>query len=98
MIVRISDDAEVDLAAGAAFYDQHGPDVGDHFCDSLLTDIDSLSVIGGVHSKRFGFHCMATKRFPYAIYYTMDAETVSVIAVLDERRDPKWIQQRLDRE
>lgn len=28
MIVRISDDAEDDLAAGIAFYDQHGSAVG----------------------------------------------------------------------
>lgn len=67
MIVLISDDAEMDLADGVAFYDQHGTEIGDHFSNSLLADIQSLSVVGGVHGKRFGYHCMAANRFPYAI-------------------------------
>ena len=97
MIVLISDDAEIDLADGVAFYDQHGPEIGDHFCSSLLADVQSLSVVGGVHAKRFGYYCMAAKRFPYAIYYTIDETTAFVVAILDERRDPKWIQRRLTR-
>jgi hypothetical protein len=38
---------------------------------------------------------MAAKRFPYAIYYTVEGATVSVVAVLDERRDPEWVKSRL---
>jgi hypothetical protein len=34
MIVLLSDDAEVDIAEGAAFYDQHGSEIGDRFCNS----------------------------------------------------------------
>jgi len=97
MIVQISDDAESDLADGVAFYDQHGLEVGDHFRDSILADLQSLSVFGGVHSKRFGYHCMAAKRFPYAIYYLANETTVFVVAILDERRDPEWIRRRLAR-
>lgn len=97
MIVMISDDAEVDLVDGVAFYDQHGLEIGDHFCNSLLEDVQSLSVVGGVHSQRFGYYCKAAKRFPYAIYYTIDETTVFVVAILDERRDPNWIKRRLAR-
>lgn len=97
MIVLISDDAEVDFADGVAFYDQHGPEIGDHFADSVLADVQSLSVVDGVHAQRFGFYCMAAKQFPYAIYYTIHEATVFVVAILDERRDPKWIQRRLTR-
>ena len=97
MIVLISDDAEIDLADGVAFYDRHGPEIGDHFCDSLLADVQSLSVVGGVHAKRFGYYCMAAKRFPYGIYYTIDETAVFIVAILDERRDLAWIQRRLNR-
>lgn len=97
MIVLISDDAEIDIADGVAFYDQHGSEVGDYFCNSLLADVKSLSVVGGIHSQRFGYYCMGAKRFPYVIYYTIDETTVFVVAILDERRDPKWIQRRLTR-
>jgi plasmid stabilization system protein ParE len=97
MIVLISDDAEIDIADGVAFYDQHGSDTGNHFCNSILEDVQSLAVGGGVHAKRFGYHCKASGRFPYAIYYTVDEATVLVVAVLDERRDPDWIERRLAR-
>ncbi len=97
MNVRISDEAERDLSDGVAFYCRNGIAVGDYFRNSLIADLRSLSVLGGVHSKRLGYHCMAAKRFPFAVYYTCDGETVDVIAVLDERRDPDWIQQRLRR-
>jgi plasmid stabilization system protein ParE len=97
VIVRVSDDAERDLADGIAFYDQHGHQIGDHFLNSVLGDLGALSVLGGVHVKRYGYHWMAAKRFPFAIYYTLDGDKVFVIAVLDERRDPHWIQERLNR-
>lgn len=95
MNVQVSEDAERDLSTGIAFYNQNGSQVGDHFRNSLIADLQSLSLLGGVHSKRFGYYCMAAKRFPFAVYYLCDEVTVSVVAVLDERRDPNWIQRRL---
>lgn len=41
---------------------------------------------------------MLSKRFPYAIYYTVDEDLVSVYAVLDCRQDPRMIEDRLRRE
>ena len=34
-------------------------------------------------------HQMLAKRFPYAIYYQLQGNKVTVIAVLDCRQDPK---------
>ena len=95
MMVRLSDDAERDLVAGIAFYNQHGLEVGAYFRESILNDIAALEILGGVHAQRHGFHCMPAKRFPFAIYYAMADLVVSVMAVLDERRNPQWIEQRL---
>lgn len=97
MIVTLSDDAERDLRDGIAFYDQHGREVGGYFLDSITADLRSLCVLGGVHAKRYGFHCMGAKRFPYAVYYFVAGDIVSVVAILDERRDPDWIERRLKR-
>jgi len=41
------------------------------------------------------FHWTLAKRFPYAIYYTLADDLVSVHAVLDCRQDPKRIEERL---
>ena len=63
-----------------------------------MADLRSLGVMGGVYAKRYGFHCMSAKRFPYAVYYFVVGELVSIVAILDERRDPNWIEWRLKRE
>jgi plasmid stabilization system protein ParE len=70
------------------FYDRHG--VGGYFLDSLLSDIDSLVLYGGIHRKIFGFYRMLSRRFPYAIYYLIEAEEVVVVyRVLDCRQNPR---------
>lgn len=38
---------------------------------------------------------MLSRVFPYAIYNRFSKDIVAIIAVVDTRRDPKWIQTRL---
>ena len=84
-----------DLEEGRQFYDRKEPGIGDYFFDSLISDIESLKLFAGIHSKRFGYHRMFSKRFPFAIYYDLEEDTAIVIAVLDMRRDPAWIHGKL---
>ena len=74
------------LDDGRLFYDEKETGVGDYFWDSLVADIESLTIYAGVHSKKFGYHRMPAKRFPYAIYYEIHDDTAYVIAVLPMRR------------
>ncbi len=87
----------VDLEEGRLFYDEKEQGVGDYFFDSLISDLESLKLYAGIHSKRFGFHRMFSKRFPFAIYYKIDKDIASVVAVLDMRRHPSWIRGNLDK-
>ena len=80
---------------GKAFYDSKEPGVGDYFFDSLLADMQSLFVYGGVHRRVFGLYRMLAKRFPYAIYYEVADDIAYVVAVLPMRRDPTWIHKKL---
>ncbi|HBE72487.1 MAG TPA: hypothetical protein DDW52_30510 [Planctomycetaceae bacterium] len=59
MNVELSDDAERDLLNGIVFYDQNSRQAGDHFLASITADIRSLSLLGGIHATRHGFHCMS---------------------------------------
>ncbi|NOT84374.1 MAG: type II toxin-antitoxin system RelE/ParE family toxin [Methylococcaceae bacterium] len=93
--IQILVDAGNDLEEGRAFYDQQGESIGDYFWDSLLSDIESLIIFGGIHSKKLGFYRMLSKRFPYAIYYDLNGVTVSVVAILPMRRDPVWITKKM---
>ena len=95
MNIVILPSAREDLADAVAFYERQGDGLGGYYLESLFSDIDSLRVYSGVHHKVFGFHRLLSKRFPYAIYYLAEKETVFVRAVLDCRRDPAWIRKRL---
>jgi hypothetical protein len=56
---------------------------------------DSLALYGGMHRQTGGYFVMLSKRFPYAIYYKVEAEVAVVWRVLDCRRDPRWIRTQL---
>jgi hypothetical protein len=67
-----------------------------NFLDSLYSDIDSLVITAGMHPKVFGdYHRMLSKRFPFAVYYRTSGNIARVYAVIDCRRNPTWIRQRL---
>ena len=89
MQIFLTRSAERDLLDGHAFYERQAPGVGTYFLDSLFADIDSLVLYAGIHPKPDGrFHRTLAKRFPYAIYYQMVGELLTVVAVLDCRRSP----------
>ena len=96
MRVRILSSALDDLAIGREFYERQAEGIGDYFFDSLFSDIDSLSLFGGIHRKTLGFHRLLAHRFPYAIYYKMNSKaSVVVYRVLDCRQNPAKIRRAL---
>ncbi|MEI8079516.1 MAG: type II toxin-antitoxin system RelE/ParE family toxin [bacterium] len=95
MRIKILFSAVEDLQVGRLFYEKQGQSLGEYFFDSLFSDIDSLTLYAGIHQKVFGYHRLLSKRFPYAVYYTLDADLAVVFRVLDLRRDPKRIRQAL---
>lgn len=95
MKIQILDEAEQDLVDGFRFYEAQDQGLGDYFFDSLFSDIDSLQLYAGIHNRHFGYHRLLSKRFPFAIYYRVSGKIVRVHAILDCRRNPAWIEQRL---
>ena len=95
MNVRIRPSAEDDLADGFAFYENQQAGLGSYFLDCLSADLDSLALYGGIHRRVFDAHRALSRTFPFAIYYDVIEDTAHVKAVLDCRRDPKWIQKKL---
>ena len=95
MIVKISSDAEADISKGYWFYEEQRPGLGDYFRDCIVADIDSLALYGGIHEMSFGHHRKLASRFPFVIYYKVDDDVVTVVAVLDARRDPSRARDRL---
>ena len=96
MKVRILTTANKDLIDGYRFYEKQGEGLGTYFPDTLFSDIDSLRIYAGMHPKYFEkYHRLLSKRFPFAVYYRTENDIVFVYAVLDCRRNPAWIRERL---
>jgi hypothetical protein len=95
MKLEILDLAKNDLIEGYHFYQAQEPGLGSYFLDTLYSDIDSLRIFGGIHRKAYkNLHRSLSKRFPFAIYYTVEGETIRVRSVVDCRRNPSWIRKQ----
>ncbi len=93
--VFILDEAVDDLNEGKAFYDLQATGIGDYFWDCLISDIESLIIYAGIHSKKLDLFQMFAKRFPYTIYYELIENIAYVVAVLPMRRNPSWIMSKI---
>ena len=97
MKLKILPAANEDLINGYHFYEPQSPGLGSYFLDSLFSDIDSLLIFHGIHQQFFGkYYRLLSKRFPFAVYYTVEKQDIIIYAVLDCRRNPAWITGRLD--
>ena len=85
------EEVSFDIKFAESFYEKQNQGLGGYFRDSIISDIESLWLYGGIHIKIFGLYRLLSKRFPYGIYYEIKNEVVIIIAVLDLRQNPKNI-------
>lgn len=84
------------MTDGYWFYEDQEAGLGNYFLQSIYDDLGRLSRTGGVHRRvPGGYHRVKSRRFPYLIYYRVSANNVEVFAVIDGRRSPQWIRERL---
>lgn len=96
MTIEILDKAEDDLVSGFSFYESRQAGLGAYFRESLSSDIESLRIHGGIHRIVYrNYHRALSRRFPFAIFYTVSGATVFIHGVVDCRRRPAWIKERL---
>lgn len=96
MKIKILNSAKDDLKTAFQFYEKQQAGLGKYFLSSLQADIDSLHFFSGIHPiYAEKFYRLLARRFPYAVYYQVENELVSVYAVLDCRRSPENNQKRL---
>lgn len=96
MRITILSSAKADLKDGFLFYERQQAGLGKYFLSEVQADIDSLVFYAGIHfQQEQGVYRMLTKLFPYAVYYKIIGENVKIYAVLDCRRDPSYLLDRL---
>ena len=93
--IRVLGEAAEDIEQARDFYDGIEPGVGDYFSDSLVTDLERLTLFHGIHSRHFGLHRMLAGHFPFGIYYRDQEDVIEIFVVLDLRRDPAWLRAEL---
>jgi hypothetical protein len=96
MNVRILASARDDLIEGYHFYEELETGLGRYFLSCLYSDIERLAIFGGSHAKVYGkFHRANSNRFPFAVYNSLESDSVLVRAVVDCRRSPSWIRRHV---
>jgi plasmid stabilization system protein ParE len=91
MKIEILSIAMSDIQFGQQFYERQQEGLGAYFLDSLFSDIDALLLYAGIHQQFFGYYRALSKRFPYAIYYRVNGQTIQVWRILDCRQRPSRI-------
>lgn len=83
MRIEILDKAENDLVEGYRFYEAQQSGLGSYFIESLYSDIESLCLHAGVHRIACkNLHRLLSKRFPFAIYYSLTDKAARIHAVV----------------
>lgn len=94
--IELSHTAVSGLNRGYRYYERKEIGLGDYFKNTLLAEIEGLTVTAGIHRTFQGHHRMISRVFPYAIYYKFSNDTAHVTAVIDCRKKPDWIQRQLE--
>ena len=95
MTIKILDEAEKDIAIGISFYESQKEGLGKYFLNSILADIESLHIYAGIHIVISDYYRLLAKRFPFSIYYKVKDNIIYIYAILDCRKNPLWIKERL---
>jgi hypothetical protein len=95
--ILISEDAFGDLNDGFLFYEAQEVGLCDYFTACLRADVERLKTTAGIHREVQGFHRLLSRVFPHGIFYTLQADRITVWAVIDLRRNPEWVSSRLKR-
>jgi plasmid stabilization system protein ParE len=86
-------EAQEDVDAAYADYEQRRLGLGDRFLEQLRLRVEVISdnpLLYGV--LRDEVRAAPLRRFPYVVYYRFEAGTVHILAVLHGRRHPRvWM-------
>lgn len=94
--IRISEDALEDLKEGFLFYEAQQTGLGDYFTACIRSDIEGLRITSGKHRVVYrDYYRLLSRIFPFGIYYTFENNSAVVWAVIDLRRDPEWIKEKM---
>ena len=94
--IEAGPDVDADIEAAFEWYEAEEPDLGFEFLDELRGAYQRI-LEGPLKYQvlRSGIRRALTRRFPYGIYFSIEAEVIVIVAVLHTARDPTEWQRRI---
>jgi len=87
---------EADVQAAFDWYEGEEPGLGFEFLAELRAAYELIvDHPVGYQDIRSGVRRALTRRFPYAVYFSVEGETIVIVAVLSTARDPAVWQRRI---
>ena len=84
------------MEAAKDWYDAQRVGLGDEFLECVEEVFDRLRQVPGAHAAVHGDVRRAlVRRFPYVVYYRIDDDLVTVLAIMHSHRDPAAWQGRV---
>ncbi|WP_346986440.1 type II toxin-antitoxin system RelE/ParE family toxin [Chryseobacterium sp. POE27] len=91
----IKPDAEKDIDEALEWYKSQGEKLPLQLLDSLHTVFSKIQNHPEHYQKRYkNTRVIFTKKFPYAVYFTLENETVFIHAVLHNKQNPENVGKR----
>jgi toxin ParE1/3/4 len=92
----IRPEAEADLAEAFVYYESCQVGLGDAFLTSVKSSLDIALKQPDLYPRLYkNLHRVLTHRFPFGVFYLIDANQLIVIACLHVRRSPNAWRDRM---
>ena len=94
--LALAPEAEFDIAEAYLWYESRRVGLGEEFLSSVDACIEGIRRNPEMYAVIYDAYRRALiRRFPYAVFYEYDSETVTIYAIFHTSRDPKKWTQRL---
>ena len=89
MKALIEPEAEAEIEAAAAWYQTEAPGLGNEFARAVLAAVAVLGRNPHACALVYGnVRRIHLRRFPFSLFYEIDADQIAVTACLHQHRDP----------
>lgn len=96
--VGFTDGALLDIRLAQAWYEDKLPGLGARFSEAVKRQAKSLETMPEKYRvARDGVHLCSIPKFPYEIYYRIEAKQVVVLVVHAVRQDPANLKEKFKR-
>ena len=92
----VEPEAEADILDGYLWYEEQLSGLGSRFIEELDATFDSILLNPRSYPEVIpGIRRSLTRIFPYLAFYTLNDETIHILALIHAAQEPKYITERI---